>query len=54
VVVLFKLNVTELTKGTQLQQELVPITVFTWEWVVATAQFSAIIAAHPNLQKYRI
>lgn len=53
-VVLFKFNGTELTEGTQLQQELVPITVFTWEQAVATAQLSAVIAAHPNLQKYWI
>lgn len=52
--VLSKLNGTKLTEGTQLQQELVPITAFTWEWVVATAQLSAIIAEYPNLKKYPI
>lgn len=50
-IVLFKLNGTELTERTQLQPELFPVSVSTWERVAAAAQLSAITAAHPNLQK---
>lgn len=51
VVVLFKFNGTELTERTQLQPELLLVSVSTWERVAAAAELSAITAAHPNIQK---